>query len=76
MDLIKTQLQVLQREMKEMKARNADMTANYNTLMLTNNDGMCIIWLSDFLARTNLTVKFPVGKHAFFIDMNSTLQTT
>ena len=75
-DLIKTQLQVLQREMKEMKARNADMTANYNTLMLTNNNGMGIIWLSDFLARTNLTPQYPVGKHSFFIDMNSTLQPT
>ena len=75
-DLIKTQLQVLQREMKEMTAKNADMTANYNTLRLTNNNGMCLIWLSDFSARTNLTIQYPVGKHAFFIDMNNTLQPT
>ena len=75
--MIKTQLQVLQREMKEMTAKNADMTANYNTLMmLTNNNGMCLMWLSDFLARTNLTIQYPVGKHAFFTDMNSTLQPT
>ena len=40
-DLIKTQLQVLQREMKEMKARNADMTAKYNTLLMEKNKGMC-----------------------------------
>ena len=53
-DLIKTQLQALETEMKEMKARDADMTAKYNTLLLTNNNGMCIIWLSDFLARTKL----------------------
>ena len=73
-DLVKTQLQVLQREMKEMEARNADMSAKYNTLLLTNNNGMCIIWLSGVLPRTNLTPQYPVGKHLFFIDMTITLQ--
>nr|XP_022298445.1 uncharacterized protein LOC111107510 [Crassostrea virginica] len=40
LDLIKSQLQALETEMKEMKARNADMTAKYNTLLSTNNNGM------------------------------------
>ena len=75
-DLIKNQLQALETKMKEMKARDADMTAKYNTLLLTNNNGMCIIWLSDVLARTNLTQQYPVGKHSFFIYMNGTLQPT
>ena len=40
LDLIKSQLQALETEMKEMKARNADMTAKYNTLLSTNNNGV------------------------------------
>lgn len=45
LDLIKSQLQALETEMKEMKAKNADMTAKYNTLLSTNNNGMWIIRL-------------------------------
>ena len=43
MDLIRSQLEGLERKLKDMENRNADMTAKYNTLLLTNKKGMCSI---------------------------------
>lgn len=64
LDLIKSQLQALETEMKEMKARNADMTAKYNTLS-TNNKGM---WINRGVCSKGSTIQYPVGKHSFFFD--------
>ena len=40
LDLFRSQLQALVKEMKDIKAQNLDMTANYNTLRLKNKNGM------------------------------------
>nr|XP_022298443.1 uncharacterized protein LOC111107508 isoform X3 [Crassostrea virginica] len=39
LDLIRSQLEGLERKLKDMETRNADMTAKYNTLLLSNNNG-------------------------------------
>ncbi|XP_022298441.2 short-chain collagen C4-like isoform X4 [Crassostrea virginica] len=38
LDLIRSQLEGLERKLKDMETRNADMTAKYNTLLLSNNN--------------------------------------
>nr|XP_022298579.1 short-chain collagen C4-like isoform X2 [Crassostrea virginica] len=40
LDLLRSQLEGLERKVKDMENRNADMTAKYNTLLLTNKNAL------------------------------------